>query len=148
MKQKYYNYLTEEQADTLIERYYEGATSCEEETQLRNFLSQSAISERYDAERAIFGYFSSVAEAKKPQRRLNMPSLLRWMATSAAAVLVLALITYLYVEQQSHTIAFINGIQTSDRKRIESLVNKSLDNMLSEYDIAEEQLNQFAEIDF
>ena len=48
--------LTNEQADLLIERYYEGLTTGQEENQLRAFLSRTDLPEIYRAEQAMFGY--------------------------------------------------------------------------------------------
>ena len=64
--------LSFEQADRLIDKYYEGATSVAEEDALRSFLQQKGLPRKYDAEKAIFEHWGQLqAQPSKPSRPLS-----------------------------------------------------------------------------
>ena len=62
MKLNRRNIITVDEAEKLIEKYYEGETTVAEENQLRTFLAQSNIHSQFEAEKAIFGYYESKKE--------------------------------------------------------------------------------------
>ena len=57
MKIRYLHTLNFEQADKLIEKYYDGLTTVAEEKKLGYFLSQPNLPEQYKVERDILGFF-------------------------------------------------------------------------------------------
>jgi hypothetical protein len=85
MKLKIKHKITCEQADQLIEKYYDGFTTVEEEKLLQDFLAQAGLPAKYKPEQAIFGYF----DTKKQKPAFSIRPYIRW-AGAAAAVLVLA----------------------------------------------------------
>jgi len=48
-----------QEAATLVNKYYEGYTSGEEEKLLYTFLSQKNLPKQFEADKAILGYFAS-----------------------------------------------------------------------------------------
>jgi len=61
MRLKLKKTITAQEADALINKYYDGATTNTEEERLRRFLRQTGLPSKYRAEQAIFGYFEQQA---------------------------------------------------------------------------------------
>ena len=64
MRLKLKKTITAQEADALINKYYDGATTNTEEERLRRFLRQEGLPSKYRAEQAIFGYFEQQAAGK------------------------------------------------------------------------------------
>lgn len=58
------NNISLQEAEKLIERYYEGETSVAEENLLCEYLSGKNVPARFEAEKAILGYFASEKRRK------------------------------------------------------------------------------------
>lgn len=139
------------EADQLIDRYYEGLTSAEEEKQLRAFLSQSNLPERYRAEQAIFGYFTN----KKPKRTFSIQPYVRW-ASAAAVILVAVVSVQVFSIKNNQSFAYIDGQKITDVHAIKSQAlaslsdvstgNIEIENGINELNnhLPEQELNVFA----
>lgn len=57
-----------QEAEVLLEKYYDGLTGKEEERLLHDFLAREDVPERFHAEKAMFGYFD---KQKKAQMMLS-----------------------------------------------------------------------------
>lgn len=104
------NAVTEKEIDRLLELYYEGLTTASDESLLRAWLSQPDIPSRFDADKALFGYF-----AGQKKTMVNKGTVLRmttWFSV-AAAILFLLLLTekpfidngdnYVYIQGKKYT---------------------------------------------
>jgi len=141
-------------ADRLIERYYEGLTTVEEEKQLRDFLSQPNLPERFKPEQAIFGYFNR--KKQKPQFRI-LPYV-RW--ASVAAVVAFAVFSaHLFTAENKVNYAYIDGEKITNTQEIKSHALASLSdvssknnevedgiNSLNDNQLVEQQLDVFSEL--
>lgn len=139
------------EADQLVERYYDGLTSGEEENQLRTFLSQNNLPERYRAEQDIFGYFST----KKQKRTFSIQPYIRW-ASAAAVVLVAVVSIQLFSLKNNHSFAYVDGQKITDVREIKSQAlaslsdvstgNVEIENGINELNnhLPEQELNVFA----
>ena len=58
--------MKEEELNRLIEKYYNGESTEEEESTLRNYFRKNNIPPGYEAEKSIFGYFDDSAEIPEP----------------------------------------------------------------------------------
>jgi hypothetical protein len=58
--------MNAEELNRLVEKYYNGESSEEEERALRECFSQKNIPEGYEAEKVIFGYYTATAEFPEP----------------------------------------------------------------------------------
>lgn len=58
--------MNEEELGRLIEKYYNGDSTEEEERILKDYFSQENIPEGYETEKAIFGYFRSKGSLPEP----------------------------------------------------------------------------------
>jgi len=124
------------EADRLIEKYYDGLTTGAEEKQLKKFLMQSGLPERYEPEQAIFGYF----EHKKERTSFRIPSYMRWAGVAAAIALIL-LGPQLFVSANQSDYAYINGKKVSDIREIKSQALASLGDISSSNNEVQENLN-------
>jgi len=111
-----------DEADRLIERYYDGLTSGDEEKKLQAFLSQAHLPERYAPEQAIFGYFGS----RKGQKSFSLRDALGW-TSGIAAILVLAVGIQLFVQPASATnYAYVDGHKITNIKAVKSQALSSI----------------------
>lgn len=146
--------MTFEQADKLIEKYYDGLSTVEEEKLLRKFLSQPKLPAKYKPEQDIFGYF----ELKKQKTTFKIQPYIRWVST-VAAVLVLAFGIQIFILQSSGNYAYIDGVKITNNDEIRtralaSLSNVSADNNeieqsfknLNGSDLMQKQLDVFSEL--
>ena len=148
------NIITVDEAEKLMEKYYEGNTTVAEENQLRTFLAQSKVPPQFEAEKAIFGYY----ESKKDRKNFRLQPYLRW---AAAAVIAAGVIIPVSIFQASGktNYAYINGVKITDTQEIISLaqttinyvsdnneVEDGLDNLKNDETI-KNQLDAFSEIE-
>lgn len=116
--------------DSLIERYFEGETSLEEEKLLKSMVPRSDDS-RYDAVRAVLGY--GVATRKRTalrRRRLGM--------VSAAAVASIAVVSIAWLNLSTKTgtgnsecYAVVEGRYTSDQSEVLSIMQSDIGDIRS-----------------
>lgn len=136
MKWKRTNKISFEEADALIEKYYEGFTSVEEENRLQAFLSQRGLPEKYSAEQAIFGYF----DTKKKKPVFEIKPVMKW-ANGIAAVMVIALGLQFYsLAGTSSSYAYINGLKITDTAKVKQQAINSLSELSAENDEVDRSL--------
>lgn len=147
-------YLTPKEADALFEKYYEGLTTGAEEVLLQEFLQQDDLPETYEAERALFGYFTQEKQLgatsrevrfeidatrytdnldgkkKIPPRNLwlRLNPVLRW-SLAAAALLFAVFILDNRIQAQNKDVAYIDGIRCTDSQQVTALAIASIDQM-------------------
>ena len=135
MRIKITHRLSFAEADRLIERYYEGLTTGTEEKLLQEFLSQRNLSERYEPEQAIFGYF----DHKRQKKHFTLRPSVRWASVAAVAVLVV-IGTYRFEIRNQSGYACIDGIRITDMQQVKSQALASLNDMSSSRNEVEEGL--------
>ena len=123
------------EADKLIERYYDGLTCVEEEKQLRSFLSQSNLPERYAPEQAIFGYF----QAKKMKVQFSLRPYFRW-ASVAAVILAGVFIVKFYIAENQLDYAYVDGKKITNMSEIKSQALASLSDISAKNNEVEDGL--------
>ncbi len=121
MKLKLKHSIPYEQADKLIEKFYEGLTTLDEEKLLQAFLSHANLPSKYKTEQAIFGYFST----KKQKKRFQIRPFLQWTGAAAAMlILALGIETYAWKNQESY--AYIDGVKITNKNEIKTQALASL----------------------
>lgn len=145
-------YITIEEADALFEKYYEGETTRAEQELLQDFLQQEDLPARFEAERALFGYFAEekarlspsqeerydfdstlqtddlTVKEKIPPRNLwlRLNPVLKW--SFAAAVLLFGVfILDNRIQAQKSDVAYIDGIRCTDNKKVTALAIASIE---------------------
>jgi len=109
------------EADKLIEKYYDGLTTVDEEKQLQNFLMQANLPERYKAEQAILGYF----DQKKKKRHFGIQPYIRWASAAAIIVTVMFSVQF-FIEGNQSNYAYIDGKKITDVEQVRGFAENSL----------------------
>lgn len=124
------------EADMLIERYYDGLTTVEEEKKLQQFLSQPNLPEKYRAEQAIFGYFRK----EEQKNKIIFPAYLRRVAV-VALILTTAFTVQNLIAGRSNGYAIVNGKKITDKTEIKTMAMNSLREISSTNNEVEDGLN-------
>ncbi|MFV0391174.1 MAG: hypothetical protein ACK5KP_04720 [Paludibacteraceae bacterium] len=157
MKIRKRNTTTIREAETLLTKYYEGRTSVAEEKLLARFLSRKNLPKRFEAEKAMFGYF----ENEKPRKTAVLPNFVKWAAAAAVATAVIIGVSLRYNAPVSVDYAYVDGKKITDEQKIKSLVGMTVSNFpaadselkegfnnITENEIIENQLDVFSGLDF
>lgn len=151
------NTISVQEAEKLIEKYYEGETSVAEENLLRNFLSQKNVPEQFEAEKAIFGYF----ESEKQKKTIAFtPNFWKWSA-SAVAVGAVLLGVFLSTQPSQGNYAYVDGKKITNQQVVLTLAQSTVNSISSANNelesnfeniqsnqVIEGQLDAFAGIEF
>jgi hypothetical protein len=121
----------------LIEKYFEGLTTLEEEQCLREYFRKDTIPAELESYKAIFQFFTSERDAigtnsprlhEKKSRKIY----LRWASVAAAACLLLyggLKLTFDDYQTPETSCAYINGEAYTNLELIQSEALKSLENL-------------------
>ncbi|MBP1675939.1 MAG: hypothetical protein H6Q20_498 [Bacteroidetes bacterium] len=127
--------ITTDEADKLIENYYEGLTTAEEEKRLHAFLSQPGLPQRYAAEQAIFGYFNA---GKSKTKAFRLRPYLSW-AGSAAAILVIA-VGIQFFGNINTSYAYVDGVKITNINQVKAQAIASLNHVSADNDEVKQSL--------
>ena len=133
---KFKNKADFEAIDSLIEKYYEGMTTVDEEKRLQTFLSRTDLPEKYAPEQAMFGYFNS----RKPKKHVRFPQYIRW-ATGAAAVVTMIVTVQLFTVSAPTNYAYVDGQIITDINRVKTEAIASLHGVSSGEEYVEEGIS-------
>ncbi len=129
--------------EQLIERYFDGETSVQEEQMLHEALADCPwSSEAIDEARFTMGYFAAHSQeservAKKSNRR-------KFIGIAASIAIVLAAGGYALWHQQQSTgvcIAYVNGMVVQDDEKVMTLIANDLSLMDNAADAMTDQLS-------
>lgn len=90
--------MNQQTAELLLERYFAGETTLEEERSLRAYFRAGDLHPDHEPYRDLFAYWTVAAQVQPPTPRLVVPTrskprrrqpVLRWMTAAAAAALLL-----------------------------------------------------------
>lgn len=90
--------MNHQQATDLIERYFAGETSREEETRLKAYFRTGAVSPELEAYRPLFAYWAGEAAVVAPPRpgRRRVRRLPRILLAVAASLLLVVLVRFVH----------------------------------------------------
>jgi hypothetical protein len=118
--------ITTGEAEILLEKYYDGFTSAEEEKLLHIFLLKKELPERFEADKAILNYFDSqrkenqeitVFHPASPTTKKRFIPLFRW--TSIAASVIIGIMTvYFIIPIKSESYAYVDGKKITNMEQI------------------------------
>lgn len=111
----------------LVDKYFDGLTTTDEERQLREWLASSEVSSpELDEARAVLGVFAAARSEKKASRR-RFNAIPRIAATAACACLLLgATIWFSRSYVASASFAVIGDERIDDMDQIRSLMHSDL----------------------
>lgn len=116
--------ISPEESDVLLQKYYEGETSNAEEQLIVDFLAQKRIHERFNADKAIFGFFS---DKKQKPKAIHIP-LMKW-ASIAAVLFGLIFLGKGFYNDKQNDFTYINGQKHTDTQIVKEQALASLDNL-------------------
>lgn len=142
-----------EEWDELIDRYYEGMTTSQEERQLRAFLfSPQAADPVYDEHRAVLSYlamkgkYGNANEATKPSQKeysLRKYAAKRWAAAAAVAALLIAGVntyTHFVHSKKDIYVAYVYGKKYTSSDVVTEQTLRSIHTVFAEDISIEEEL--------
>ena len=105
--------ITIQEAEVLINKYYEGYTSGAEEKLLHTFLSQKNLPKQFEADKAILGYFAS----HRKKRKIQIIPLLRWTSVAASVIIGIIIVNFL-MPGKPNSYAYIDGEKVTNIEQI------------------------------
>jgi hypothetical protein len=115
---------------TLIEKYFEGLTSLEEEQLLRDYFQKKNVAKEFEIYKPIFQFFSGEIQTHINKRKVTP---VQWFSIFAAACLLLLFIlrfTFNMQKTVSETSqAYIDGKKQTDIELIKTEALRSLENL-------------------
>ena len=134
--------ISTQEADKLIEKYYDGYTNAEEERALQYFLSRNDIAEKYKPEQAIFGHFNK----QKQKPRYGLQKLISW-SVAAAAVLIFAMNIQNFSSTTNTNFGYIDGVKITDKSELKIMALASLTEISNDNNTVEECLSNLNNCD-
>ncbi|MDR1683507.1 MAG: hypothetical protein LBS25_09035 [Candidatus Symbiothrix sp.] len=117
--------------NNLIEKYFEGSTSLDDEQRLRDYFQNDAVAEEWKIYQPMFQYFSSERKLIIPPRRnVFVNNRLRWISIAASLLLLLGGY-FVYASQHSPDISqiYIDGEKYTDVRMIGTETVRTLESL-------------------
>lgn len=124
--------------DKLLNKYFEGATSLQEEEILRNYFEKEDIAENHKAYAPMFRFFIEERKPEPAKETIVKPSRKKKFLTYAlisgiaACFALIITIRLSYIQGNADTsksIVYVNGKKTSDIESINYQALKSIENI-------------------
>ena len=133
--------------DEIIDGYFEGTLSAEEEVQLKVFLaSPEGQSSEYDEVRAVMGFFAVGKAIDNRARIIRRPALWRRVAAVAAGLALLISIGINIYNKENICVSFVGGQKVTDKEVVMNDVDNILADLLADrVDMEEQLVNIFGE---
>ena len=133
--------------DELIEGYFEGTLSQDEETALKVFLaSEEGQGPEYDEVRAVMGYFAAGRSVEilrsRPLPQNDRKVWRRILAIAASMAIIITLGVSIY-NRNNVCVSFVGGQKITDKEVVMNDVDNILADLLSDRTDMEELLNEF-----
>ena len=128
----YHHIANQKELEQLIERYFDGDTTTQEERELRQCLAECPwSSEIIDEARFTLGFFATHSQLKR-RHIIRLSGRFRITSIAASVAVLLAIgIGMLWQSQQSKDmcVAYVNGKVIHDEKEVLSLMQGDLNDM-------------------
>lgn len=135
------------QLEALIERYFEGMTTLEQENAMRQCLAHCPwSSQAIDDARMVMGYFTAHAEQQHSQVTRGMRQ--RFIGIAASIAVILAVGSYVLWHQSQPSdvcIAYVNGMVVEDNDKVMALVANDMSKMDNAANAMTNQLSSLGE---
>ncbi len=113
--------ITRQEAKRLLERYYDGTTTNEEERLIRIFLASTAADGgQFDADRAVMGFFC----AKRSKR--HSTKVPKWIPIAAASIIAAAVLWTYGNQTTPDYIAYVNGVKYTNKHFVMSQMEQTM----------------------
>lgn len=125
-----------EDIDKLLEKYFEGNTSLEEESMLRNYFRQSDIDESHRVYAPLFNFFSSGRKEAAIEKKKRKIPLYVWLSVAASILLLICVKSFYhdpFYNDTAKTLVYIDGKKVTDEQIMNVAALNSIQN-ISEID--------------
>ena len=135
----------------LIEGYFEGTLSQDEETALKVFLvSEEGQGPEYDEVRAVMGYFAAGRSVEilrsrslSQNDRKHASAIWRRIAAVAASLAIIITLGVSIYNKENICVSYVGGQKVTDKEVVMNDVDNILADLLSDRTDMEELLNEF-----
>ena len=137
--------------EQLIERYFEGLTTSEDEATLRHFFMSDEVPEKMKMYKPLFVYFETEIKAVKPSTPRRKKSYVFWLSGVAACAAIL-IGSFIFNMQQTEcpldgNYVMIDGRCYTDETIIRFAMKNSLQSILdNEYTISDNKTTTITEM--
>lgn len=117
--------------DKLLEKYFEGETSLEEEKILRQYFRQPEVEERHKIYAPMFNFFSGERKEAAVEKKKRKIPVYAWVSI-AASLLLLITVKSLYTDSQNgaaKSVLYIDGKKITNMETINSEALISIENV-------------------
>ena len=125
--------------DQLLEKYFEGESSLDEEKTLRQYFSQGNVAKEYMQYKPLFVYLNNehsastipnTIEKQNVNKRISLKQVLKLAVAASVAIFLYVGISYKYQKMtDNQTIAYIDGVKISNVSEINLQAMVSLSNV-------------------
>lgn len=145
--------ITNDIADALLEKYYEGTSTAHEEALLQQFLAQENLPHRFEADAAIFGYINMEQSLKAdtentdtepmfiPESKRSFLSI-KTILVAAVCLAFIFIPIQMYHHRNKH-VAYVNGVRSTDKEAVRELAWNSIESLTTEENVVENALHVF-----
>jgi len=132
--------------EQLIERYFDGETSVQEEQMLRAALADCPwSSETIDEARFTMGYFAAHSHETQRTKKSNSRRQLIGIAASIAIILAVGVYAWHHHQPGDVCIAYVNGQVVQDNDKVMALVADDMSKMDNASNAMTDQLSSLGE---
>lgn len=132
--------------EELLEKYFDGATSCEEERILRHFFTTEQVPPQWEAYRPLFAYLDKeIQELRhsedvvRTHRRFGWrPSLRQTVSIAAGILLCIGITRFLSISGETENFVVIDRKRYTDPTMVQAKAREALLNV----SFTDEELNQ------
>lgn len=128
----------------LVDRYFEGITTNDEEKTLKRFLATGeAVGEEFDELRAVMGYLAVGKQLKKRPAKVLRRKVVGWAAVAAVLLLLFIPLQRALTEEENICVAYVEGKRLTDSEQVMQLMKQTMQKVRaeSETESVESQLN-------
>lgn len=107
--------------DLLLEKYFEGQTTLEEESILRNYFRQSEIEDRYKVYAPMFNYFSAERKEVAVEKKKKKIPFYVWISVAASILLIIGIRSFNSVSvgnDMGGTFVYVDGKKVTDQAEV------------------------------
>ncbi|WP_197027669.1 hypothetical protein [Prevotella sp. 10(H)] len=117
--------------DNILEKYFEGLTSLEEEKTLRQYFRQPEIEERHKMYAPMFNFFSEERKEISIEKKKRKIPLYAWVSIAASILLLITVKSIFFDmnEEVSKSLLYIDGKKITNTEAINSEALISIENV-------------------
>lgn len=153
--------MTTQEIEQLVEQFFEGATTLEQERQLYDFFRGDQLPDSLEQYRAAFQYFDHQLSLEAETIVVNLPAkrpVKRWIITlsAAACLTILVALPFWFSEEKPYEGSYIirDGVRIENPKiieaellKIETRVNSQIEQLDKLIEQTDQQFEQYADLD-